>query len=128
MRTRRRGLEVVAYQGNIYAVGGTNGAHPVRSMEVYDPAINQWHAAPPMKQQRSYFGITVVDGLLFAMGGSDGFKVTAKVECYNAEKGSWFRTQDMITPKRNFSCCTVPPCIIQYAAPRPPAPICLPGG
>ncbi|XP_048854846.1 kelch-like protein 10 isoform X1 [Brienomyrus brachyistius] len=129
MRTRRRGLGVAAYQGNIYAVGGTNGVHAVRSMEVYDPAINQWHAAPPMRQQRSYFGIAVVDGLLFAMGGSDGFEVTAKVECFNAEKGSWCRAQDMITPKRNFSCCTVPahPRFVQYAAPRPPAPIYLPG-
>ncbi|XP_048859834.1 kelch-like protein 10 [Brienomyrus brachyistius] len=129
MRTRRRGLGVAAYQGNIYAVGGTNGVHAVRSMEAYDPATNQWHAAPPMRQQRSYFGIAVVDGLLFVMGGSDGFEVTAKVECYDAEKGSWYRAQDMITPKRNFSCCTVPahPRFVQYAAPRPPAPICLPG-
>ncbi|XP_048852662.1 kelch-like protein 10, partial [Brienomyrus brachyistius] len=129
MRTRRRGLGVAAYQGNIYAVGGTNGAHPVRTMEVYDPAINQWHAGPPMRQQRSYFGIAVVDGLLFAMGGSDGFKVTAKVECFNAVKGSWCRAQEMIAPKRSFSCCTVPahPRFVQYAAPRPPAPICLPG-
>ena len=58
--------------GLVYAVGGFNGSLRVRTVDVYDPAKDQWSAIVSMEARRSTLGAAVLNGLIYAVGGFDG--------------------------------------------------------
>lgn len=58
----RSQLGVCTLGGKIYAVGGTSTWSCVNSVEVYDPDLNEWTAAPSMKTNRRAAGVCVHNG------------------------------------------------------------------
>ena len=66
----RRSCPAAVASGVLYAAGGMcpNGT-VLDSVEAYDPQANEWRPAPPMLQQRYYFGMAAHDGVIYAFGG-----------------------------------------------------------
>lgn len=54
--------------GQIYVVGGFNGATCLDSMEVYNPSTNQWTEIASMEEKRSGISIVAHQGYIFAIG------------------------------------------------------------
>ena len=63
--------------GKLFVAGGAaliDGKHgkPMRTVDVYDPATDQWTSLPPMLTPRMSFALVPVGKTLYAIGGSDG--------------------------------------------------------
>lgn len=61
MRNRRSGIGVIAYKGEIYALGGFNGITRMNTGEKYCPNSNRWKTIPEMFNPRSNFAIEVIE-------------------------------------------------------------------
>lgn len=70
-------------------VGGFDGSHALRCVEVYDPATNEWRMLGSMTSARSNAGLAVLNGVLCAVGGFDGNDFLNSMEVYNLEKNEW---------------------------------------
>lgn len=84
MNSSRSGLGVVAYEGEIYALGGFNGVARMNSAEKYCPRTNQWRPIAEFCSPRSNFAVKVrISGCLFVVVaismfqgmGRKGFKI-----------------------------------------------------
>ena len=75
MAVPRAGHALVAYDGQIWALGGyvgVNGFPTISSVEIYDPAHQLWTThAVPMSAPRSHAGVAVVNGHVYVVGGSE---------------------------------------------------------
>lgn len=86
-----RGLCAAVANRAIYVLGG--GLFSTNSVFVYDARQAKWTPTQPMKQERSHFGVAVVDGNIYAIGGletgpfNDIFLDSAEV--YNPSQKSW---------------------------------------
>ena len=83
MGSRRCRLGAVALNGKLYACGGYDGTQFLRSVEVYDPATDQWTPLGPMNVKRSRVALVANSGKLFAIGGYDGMSNLASMEVCN---------------------------------------------
>ena len=61
----RAGLASVC--GRIYAIGGFNGSLRVRTVDLYEPNLDQWFPAPDMETRRSTLGVAVLNNLIYAV-------------------------------------------------------------
>lgn len=84
MNSSRSGLGVVAYEGEIYALGGFNGVARMNSAEKYCPRTNQWRPIAEFCSPRSNFAVmvrisdcpfVVVAISMFQGMGRKGFKI-----------------------------------------------------
>ena len=75
--------------GLIYALGGNNGSHRLRSAEVFDPMTNEWKDLPSMTLARSNACAVAYQGKVFAIGGFDGDQIHSSVEIYNPFNNTW---------------------------------------
>jgi hypothetical protein len=105
MRTPRGALGVGTINGRLYAVGGAtitynNGSQVTYdpTLEVYDPASNNWLFATPMPTPRESPGVGVVNGVLYAVGGYNG-NVTGALEAYDPATNQWTARPPMPTPR-----------------------------
>ena len=72
MATARDRAAAGVIDGKLYVVGGDDAHNnTLSSMEVFDPATQQWSAAPPMATARCRTGAGVIDGELYVVGGGD---------------------------------------------------------
>ena len=129
MSTRRSSVGVGVVGGQLYAVGGYDGASRqcLSSVERFDPPasfsspnsttftgcsaaqppphaaadIGNWEPVADMSCRRSGAGVGVVDGLLYAVGGHDGPLVRNSVEVYNLETNQWRTVANMHLCRRN---------------------------
>lgn len=74
MPTARRGLALLAAEGLLFALGGSDGVDAVSALEVFDPMRDAWEERAPMPIKRAYFGAAAtqtleVMGLTQAVGG-----------------------------------------------------------
>ena len=74
---------MVQLYGNIYALGGHNGLSIFESVEVYDPATNEWDETVPMLNKRCWLGVATLGGKIYACGGYDGSSFLRTVECFD---------------------------------------------
>jgi N-acetylneuraminic acid mutarotase len=93
MHVNRYGLAAGVVSNIFYAVGGFNnetGLPMERTLEAYDPALNQWTTKTLMPTPRVYAAAASVNGKLYVMGGVDFvghfFPV---VEAYDPATDSW---------------------------------------
>lgn len=86
--------------GKLYVVGGQNGATPLSSLEVYDPASNTWVAKEAMPTARNSLGAAVINGKLYVVGGNgvSGQKMAA-LEVYDPATNSWTAKTSMPTAR-----------------------------
>ena len=58
--------------GYLYAVGGHDGIIYLKTVERYNPVINEWTYVASMGARRGGVGVATVGGCLYATGGYDG--------------------------------------------------------
>lgn len=75
--------------GKLFVVGGFDGSHALRCVEVYDPARNEWRLLGSMTASRSNAGVVALAGALYAVGGFDGNDFLNTVEVYSPEADEW---------------------------------------
>jgi hypothetical protein len=83
MNTPRDGLAaVLGADGQIYAIGGENGAEALSTVEVYNFATRKWTPGPSMSTARvNLAAATGPKALIYAIGGDTGlFGPTESVE------------------------------------------------
>jgi N-acetylneuraminic acid mutarotase len=51
----------VCIEGNVYVMGGFDGAAKLASVERYDPVANEWHTLPSMSTARSFSAAVACD-------------------------------------------------------------------
>lgn len=61
----RAGLASIC--GRIYAIGGFNGSLRVRTVDLYEPNLDQWFPAPDMETRRSTLGVAVLNNYIYAV-------------------------------------------------------------
>ena len=58
--------------GYLYAVGGHDGIIYLKTVERYNPIINEWTYVASMGARRGGVGVATLGGCLYATGGYDG--------------------------------------------------------
>ncbi|XP_035499491.1 kelch-like protein 10 isoform X2 [Scophthalmus maximus] len=106
MISRRSGLGVVAFQDQIYAVGGFNGEEN-HSAESYDPWTDSWQEVCPMLSPRTDFGLEVIEDRIIAVGGFTGFYNINEAEAYCSATDSWTQCPGMTFSRSGLSSCVV---------------------
>lgn len=70
MPTKRYNFGTAVVNNRIYVIGGIDDqGRCLRTVEIYDPATNQWSTGAPMPSARSALSLVVHQGQIFAMGG-----------------------------------------------------------
>jgi N-acetylneuraminic acid mutarotase len=73
MPTPRSGEGWATYEGKIYVAGGEERNYhmegPLRDVEVFDPAANDWYRLPAMPTARHGVNVAAYGGKLFVIGG-----------------------------------------------------------
>lgn len=90
MVNARSGLKCVAYNGQVFAIGGYNGLTRLSTCESYSPQNFFWASIHDMISPRSNFGIEVIDDTIYVSGGFDGLSTINKVEYYKADTNEWY--------------------------------------
>ncbi len=104
---------VVALDDKIYVMGGrTSGPTEgsvvdLKSVEIYDPAVDTWTDGPPMNQARAGFAAAVIDGRIYVAGGellsAKPPGVTTTVEMLDPAVGAWQVVAEMPFPLHGVS-------------------------
>ena len=108
MPTPRCHLAVVALEGLIYALGGTNtnGSIKYATVEIYDPSTDAWSTAPAMPTGRQDLGAVGLNGILYTVGGwnpeSDP-EILDVLEAFDPSSKMWTRKAPMPTPRSGMS-------------------------
>lgn len=104
------GMEIIG--GKIYVIGGC-GADPttdntLATVEMYDPAKNEWTKKASMKTPRFSFQTEVIDGKIYAIGGlSIKTGNLSSVEVYDPVSDKWTAKKPMNTPRSWFQTAVV---------------------
>lgn len=89
MASRRLGVGVAVLNGQLYAVGGSDGQQPLASVEHYDPRVGTWHRMSCMGTRRKHLGVAVYNGLIYAVGGRDEVTELSSAECFDPRTRTW---------------------------------------
>lgn len=103
MPTPRDVLAAAAIDGNIYAVGGTDGERAFGTVERYDAEGGTWSYVKPMPTPRAGLAAAAVSGVLYTVGGSDGTHALGTVERYNVGANTWEECPALLTPRRGVA-------------------------
>lgn len=87
----REHVAAVAYQGEVWAIGGRWDSGAFATVEIYDTATDTWREGPSMRDARSGFGVAVLGGHIYAVGGEilETLEVVETAERYDPETGEW---------------------------------------
>lgn len=77
------------FLGKLFVVGGFDGSHALRCVEVYDPARNEWKMLGSMTSSRSNAGLAILGETIYAVGGFDGNDFLNTMEVYNPTTDEW---------------------------------------
>jgi hypothetical protein len=91
-----------ALNQKVYLAGGcvlADCAFPSAAAEVFDPALNEWSALPPLPEKVWAATGAALDGQFFVFGGvvgaiADG-QVSRRVYSFDPRRGEWSRKRDM---------------------------------
>ena len=113
MPTARGALSTSVVNGKIYAIGGCsifNAAGPsLSTVEVYNPATDEWTKKADMPTARMGLSSGVVDGKIYAIGGQPAavwiwWNALSTVEVYDPATDKWMEKTDMPTPRTQLPC------------------------
>jgi DNA-binding CsgD family transcriptional regulator len=86
----RRGLGLVAYGGQVYALGGESAAGVVGSVERYDPQTDGWTSLADKPHAVADIAAALVGDQIYVPGGrTPSGSPTAVVEVYSPETDTW---------------------------------------
>ena len=60
-------MRLASINGRIYAMGGLNEVYPQRTVDVYEPNLDQWFPSPAMGTARTFHGVAVLDNFIYAV-------------------------------------------------------------
>ncbi|MGB5015466.1 MAG: kelch repeat-containing protein, partial [Pyrinomonadaceae bacterium] len=109
MPTPRCHLAVVAHNGLIFAIGGTNTSGSIKysALEIYDPVQDVWTIAPPMPTGRQDLGAVAIDDVIYAVGGGNpAFSLDGELdtlEAYDPLTMTWSTRSPMVSRRIGFS-------------------------
>ncbi len=105
MRTRRWKCGLCVLKGHLYAIGGMDGksagfwGQPLRSVERYFPATDEWAEVAPMTTPRFGCSCVAYQGRIYVSGGfgtgKRGREVLETVEVYDPERDEWTQAPPM---------------------------------
>ena len=75
--------------GKLFVIGGFDGSHALRCVEVYDPSRNEWRMLGSMTCSRSNAGVAMLGETIYAVGGFNGNEFLNSMEVYNPETDEW---------------------------------------
>lgn len=75
--------------GKLFVIGGFDGSHALRCVEVHDPARNEWRMLGSMTSSRSNAGVAMLGNTIYAVGGFDGNEFLNTMEVYNPDTDEW---------------------------------------
>src|SRR5688572_7771228 len=109
MPTARCNLAVVAINGLVYTVGGTNtqGSIKYATMEVYNPTTDTWTTAAAMPTGRQDLAAVSINGILYAVGGwNPGLTQSGAlnvVETYDPISNTWTTKASLPAPRSGMA-------------------------
>ncbi len=100
LNNARTSAAAVALQNKIYLFGGRNHHNLISTVEVYDPAVNQWSIVSQIPTPREGLSAVVVDSVIWVIAGAT-FQMTSDiVEIYHPNTNSWTTLSDPLTVPR----------------------------
>jgi len=91
----RHQLGVTELNGRIFAVGGSDGATRLNTVEYFNPNDEDWKYAKSLTTCRSGVGVCTHSGFLYSFGGYDGHICLSSVEKYDPELDIWINIPPM---------------------------------
>ena len=112
MTQAREHTAAVAFDGDLWVLGGRWEEEMLNSVEVFDPDTGSWSSGPSMQEARSGFGATVLDESIFVAGGevfdqSNGFVATALETVERFDGDAWTFTAPLPRPLHGVPLVTV---------------------
>lgn len=111
MNVPRNSMAVAAHGGLLYAIAGwTNYVGLRNTVEVYDPATNQWSYRGPMPAPRMASAAAVHDGTIYVMGGTPGGSCCATVNAvsaYDPATDTWTTRAAMLESREQFGAAAI---------------------
>lgn len=99
MPTSRARLAVVAYEGEIYAIGGDTAEGVSGVVEVYDPTTDTWTRRASKPQPVRNIAAAVLGDRIYVPGGYDAMdQAIATVEVYDPQTDAWSQVAPLPTP------------------------------
>jgi hypothetical protein len=95
---------VAATDGNVYAIGGSDGQQPLTTVEVYNPSKNSWSEFAPLNTARSHLAAALGPlNILYAAGGIDvNGNYLNSVEIAAVQGTAWGTFVPMATARADF--------------------------
>ncbi|MCD6580022.1 hypothetical protein J7L48_11165 [bacterium] len=104
MTQRKNTLCLIAYNGMLYAIGGTDGNKVFNTVEIYNPITNTWHQGTPMPTARYNMTAQEVNGKIYVIGGVDLHSHRFDTnEAYDPYSDSWEGKAPMPTALRGMA-------------------------
>lgn len=112
MLEARSGLELVAVNGKLYALGGDNGGpNALKSVEEYDPNSNIWVSKNEMIIPSDAFAAAVLGSKIYTFGGGQPDSNLpynyGTVQEYNCRKNKWTQLEDMPISRYSLDAITL---------------------
>ena len=116
MQTRRDNPGSAVLDGKLYAFGGrtrnADGATlngTLSSVEMYDPATNEWTPRAPMPTGRRTFAVGTLEGRAQVMGGERTVSGETFIqnEEYDPVTNSWRPLEQMVTARHGTASATI---------------------
>ncbi len=89
LNIQRHQLGVAELNGNLYAVGGSDGITRLETVEVYNRRTDEWKFVGSLNTCRSGVGVCTAGDALFGFGGYNGRICLSTVERYDPEVDVW---------------------------------------
>lgn len=96
-------MSTAILNGKLYAIGGHNGDHRMRSVEVYDFATEQWSEAADMNVARSDGAAAVLNGKIYIVGGLNEHQIERTAEFYVPDIDKWTPIANMASPRTSLA-------------------------
>ena len=89
--------EVMVVAGGVSNIYNTHVV--LRSVEMYDPHKDKWHALPDIPCAVSWFSAAALDNTIYISGGIVDNKLVANVWKFDSAQRKWSEVAPMLTPK-----------------------------
>ena len=107
MTVRRSGACVNVFEGKIYVVGGHDGPNVLKSVEVFDPTLNNWEFTSDLSVARRNASFVIHNGLFYVLGGDDGNRNLSSVEIFSTQRNVWSLLPSFMNEARTYAGCIV---------------------
>lgn len=111
MPTSRYDLSSAVLGNFVYAIGGIDNSGYTRTVEKYNPELNNWVSAAPMNHPRGAFVSVVVNNKIYVIGGvnspGSGTIYLNSTEEYDPGSNVWIVKSNMPTPRSRMAAIVI---------------------